>query len=123
MTSRNTQKSEATLVAMLIEGESIPGCTLVGAREFPRVGDGYDASAELVLEGVNLSLLPDVDTSLWRRLKSALALALGRPVHTKAYVSLVLDRSTATRANDELIEALYSSPVEHASGCSTDPRI
>jgi hypothetical protein len=79
--------------------------TEVGARTFRFLH--RDPGAEVVLESVTLALSTNESMSTWEEIKALWAILSGKRAYVTADVSLLFDRGTAIKVNDELIEALY----------------
>lgn len=79
--------------------------TEVGARTYRFLHQ--DPGAELVLENVIMSLSINESMTFWEEVKAVWGMLRGKRVYVTADLSLLMDRNTAIKVNDELIEALY----------------
>jgi hypothetical protein len=79
--------------------------TSVGARTFRFLHQ--EPGAEVVLERVPLALCASESRTTWEDIKAFWSILRGKTVYVLADVSLLFDRDTGIKVNDELIEALY----------------
>ena len=79
--------------------------TSVGARTFRFLHQ--EPGAEVVMERVALALHTNESMSTWEELKAFWSILRGKRAYVLADVSLLFDRDTGIKVNDELIEALY----------------